>query len=157
SNYTTIKLRDELARVEGVGECVQFGQQDYSMRLWVDPERLAALNLTATDVVNAVREQNMQVAAGHFGQQPAPQATPLELTITTRGRLTSVKQSEDIVLRSAPDGRTVRLKDVGRAELGARNLDSTSQVDGRPNASLAIFALPDANAIATARRVREKM
>jgi multidrug efflux pump len=157
SNYATIKLRDELARVEGVGECIQFGQQDYSMRLWVDPEKLAALNMTATDVANAIREQNMQVAAGHFGQQPNTASTSFEFTITTLGRLSTVEQFNEVVLRTDSAGRKVRLKDVGHAELGARNLDTTSRVNGRPNGSLAIFALPDANSIATARRVREKM
>src|SRR5215831_16885214 len=95
SNFASIRLRDELARVEGVGECVQFGQQDYSMRLWVDPERLAALNMTASDVVAVIREQNMQVAAGHFGQNPAPAGTQFEYTITTVGRLTSLAQFEE--------------------------------------------------------------
>src|SRR5262249_34756060 len=91
SNFATIKVKDELARVEGVGDVSQFGQQDYCMRLWLDPERLAALNLSASDVTAAIREQNMQVAAGHFGQQPAAPNTPFEFTITTLGRLTSVQ------------------------------------------------------------------
>jgi multidrug efflux pump subunit AcrB len=187
SNYATIKIRDELSRVEGVGDCTQFGQQDYCMRIWVDPDKLAALNMTASEVVNAVREQNMQVTAGHFGQQPASDSASFELTITTLGRLQTTEQFNEIVLRTDGSGRKVRLKDVGHAELGAknldttskvtlspsalralreqdaRNLDTTSKVAGvkelalRPNGSLAVFPLPDANAIATARRVREKM
>ncbi|MFO0844236.1 MAG: efflux RND transporter permease subunit [Gemmataceae bacterium] len=157
SNYCTIKLRDELARVEGVGDCVQFGQQDYSMRLWLDPDKMAGLNLSASDVTRAIREQNMQVAAGHIGQQPSPRDSAFEFTVTTLGRLSSLAQFEDVILRTDESGRHVRLKDVGHAELGARNMDTTSKVNGRPNASLAIFALPDANSIATARRVREKM
>jgi multidrug efflux pump len=157
SNYATIKLKDELARVAGVGDVVQFGQQDYSMRLWVDPERLAALNMTAADVANAIREQNRQVAAGHIGQQPTPDGVPFEFTITTLGRLTDPAEFDEIVLRTDPDGRKVRLKDVGHSELGARNLDSTSKLNALPNASLAVFALPDANAIATAQRVRDRM
>jgi multidrug efflux pump len=157
SNYATIKLKDELARVDGVGDVGQFGQQDYSMRLWVDPERLAELKLSAADVANAVREQNMQVTAGHFGQQPAGPDKPFELPITVLGRLTEPEEFEDIILRSESDGRKIRIKDIGHVELGARSLDSTSKLDGKPNASLAIWALPDANAIATANRVRERM
>src|SRR5262245_8911574 len=149
SNYVTIKLRDEISRVEGVGDCQQFGQQDYSMRVWLDPDRLAALNMTAGDVVSALREQNRQVAAGHVGQQPASAGGAFEFTVTTVGRLTEPGEFNDIVIRSEPDGRKVRIKDVGHAVLGARNLDTTSKVDGRPNASLAVFALPEANALAT--------
>src|SRR5438874_234423 len=148
SNYATIKLKDELARVDGVGDVGQFGQQDYSMRLWLDPERLSALNLTATDVANAVREQNRQVAAGHFGQeptaplsQPSPPAAvgqgrlrgqPFEFPITTLGRLSEPQEFAEIVLRSDQEGRKVRVKDVGHVELGARNLDSTSKLNGKP-------------------------
>jgi multidrug efflux pump len=157
SNYATIKLKDELARVEGVGDVIQFGQQDYSMRLWVDPQRLAELNLTAADVANAVREQNMQVAAGHLGQQPAPADKRFEFPITVLGRLSDPVDFEKIVLRTDSDGRKIFIKDVGHVELGAKTLDSTSKLDGRPNASLAIFALPDANAIATADRVKKRM
>jgi multidrug efflux pump len=187
SNYATIKLKDELARVDGVGDMIQFGQQDYSMRLWIDPERLANLNLTAYDVNNAIREQNMQVAAGHFGQQPTTHLSPspvargspkrggeplppsllgkgagglgpgFEFPITVTGRLSNPEEFQGIVLRSDSDGRKVRIKDIGHVELGARNLDSTSKLDTRPNASLAAFALPDANAIATANRIVAKM
>jgi multidrug efflux pump len=158
SNYATISLKDELARVDGVGDVNQFGQADYSMRLWIDPERLSALNLTATDVVNAVREQNMQVAGGHFGQQPTPASgKPFEFPITILGRLTDPAQFEDIVIRTDNGGRQVRVKDIGFVELGARNLDNTSKLDGRWNASLAVFGLPYANSIATAQRVRDRM
>jgi multidrug efflux pump len=158
SNYATISLKDELARVEGVGDVNQFGQADYSMRLWIDPERLSALNLTAADVVNAVREQNMQVAGGHFGQQPAPASgKAFEFPITILGRLTDPGQFEDIVIRTDNGGRQVRVKDIGYVDLGARNLDNTSKLDGLPNASLAVFGLPYANSIATAQRVRDRM
>jgi multidrug efflux pump len=206
SNFATIKIKDELARVEGVGDVQQFGQQDYSMRIWVDPDRLASLNLSASDVANAVREQNRQVAAGRFGQEPSgvrpldakgkqgrgagfqpavpgqagslpPRVARLgdrgmvafsdgattdssprfDYPITTLGRLTEPEQFADIVLRTDGEGRAVRLKDVGHVALGAKTLDSSSKVDLRPNASLAVWALPDANSIATARRVRERM
>jgi multidrug efflux pump len=157
SNYATIRIADELRRVPGVGDVNIFGQQDYSMRLWVDPERLAALNLTAADVANAVREQNRQVAAGHIGQQPTGPGKPFEFTITTLGRLSEPAQFDEIVLRTDADGRKVLLKDVGHAELGARNMDSTSRLDGRPNASVAVWALPDANSITVAGLVEAKM
>jgi multidrug efflux pump len=157
SNYAAIKIADELRRVEGVADVIIFGQQDYSMRIWVDPERLAALNLTAADVANAIREQNKQVAAGHLGQQPSSGGRPFEFTITTLGRLTEPEQFNEIVLRTDPDGRAIRLKDVGHAALGARNLDSTSKLNGRPNGSIATWALPDANSITVADRVRARM
>jgi multidrug efflux pump len=157
SNFASIRVVDELRRVEGVGDVIIFGQQDYSMRLWVDPERLAARGLSAGDVARAIREQNMQVAAGHIGQQPVSSGKPFEFTITTLGRLDNPEQFEEIILRADPNGGKVRVKDVGRVELGARSLDSTSKLDGRPNGSIAVWALPDANSIAVADRVIEKM
>jgi multidrug efflux pump len=157
SNFATIKIKDELARVDGVGDCQQFGQQDYSIRIWLDPDRLASLNLNAADVANALREQNRQVAAGHFGQQPVAGGQPFEFTITTVGRLTDPADFANIIVRTDGAGRNIRLRDIGTVTLGARNLDTTSQVDGLPNASLAVWALPDANSIATARRVRERL
>src|SRR5690348_2198753 len=111
SNFATIKIADELKRVPGVGDVQIFGQQDYSMRLWVDPEKLASLGMTAGDVANAIREQNRQVAAGHIGQEPTATGKPFEFTITTVGRLSEPEEFEDIVLRTEPDGRKVRLKD----------------------------------------------
>ncbi len=157
SNYASIKIADELKRVPGVGDVNIFGQQDYSMRLWVDPEKLASLNMTANDVADAIREQNRQVAAGHLAQQPTAQGKPFEFTITTLGRLTDPKEFEEIVLRSDHEGRKVRLKDVGHAALGPKIMDTTSKVNGRPNGSVAIWALPEANAITVADRIIAKM
>jgi multidrug efflux pump len=157
SNYANLKIADELRRVEGVSDVGIFGQQDYSMRLWVDPEKLASYNLTAGDVVKAVREQNKQVAAGHIGQQPTPAGLPFEFTITTLGRLSEPEQFDEIILRNDGNGRVVYLKDVGKAEMGARSQDSSSKLDGRPNGSLAIWSLPDANAIDVADRVIARM
>jgi len=172
SNYATIHIRDELLRVDGVGDVFNFGVQDYSMRIWVDPDRLSSLNLTAGDVLAAVREQNMQVAAGHVGQPPlaagsgdpattrgdaATTAVPFEFPITVLGRLSEPEEFADIVLRTSTDGRKVKIRDIGRVELGARNQDATSKIDGHPATSLAVFQLPYANAIATAERVRKKM
>jgi multidrug efflux pump len=157
SNYATIKIADELKRVDGVGDVNIFGQQDYSMRIWIDPDRLASLNLGASDVVNAIREQNMQVAAGHIGQQPSTNGQPFELTITTLGRLKDPEQFNNIVLRTDGEGRQIRLRDVGYAALGARNQDSTSKLDGKYNGSIAVWALPEANSIAVANRIIDKM
>jgi multidrug efflux pump len=156
-NFATIQIKDELARVDGVGDVQQFGQLDYSMRIWLDPDRLASLNLSAADVANAIREQNRQMASGHIAQQPTAAGEPFEFTIRTVGRLSDPAEFDDIVLRTDGTGRKVLLKDVGHAELGARNLDTTSKLNGLPNASLAVFALPDANSIATAQRVRDKL
>jgi multidrug efflux pump len=177
SNFTTIAVKDEIARVEGVGDCQQFGQQDYSMRIWLDPDKLASMNMSASEVADALREQNRQVAAGRIGgarSQDAPGsasgpvvkflrpgAAPVssahELTITTVGRLTQPEEFADIVIRSDGAGRNVRIKDVGHVQVGARNLDSTSRMDRMPNGSLAVWALPDANSIETARNVRKRM
>ena len=157
SNYATIQVREELARLDGVGDVFMFGGLDYSMRIWVDPDRLAALNMTASDVVNAVRAENMQVAAGQLGQPPANGAYPSQLPIHTRGRMNEPKDFEEIILRASADGRKVRVKDVARVKLGARNMDTTSKLDGSPTASLAVFQLPDSNALDTAQRVRDKM
>jgi multidrug efflux pump len=157
SNFATIKVKDELARVDGVGDVNQFGQQDYSMRLWIDPDRLAELSLTADDVANAVREQNRQVAAGHVGQPPVASSKAFEYPITTVGRLVEPAEFEDMIIRTDRDGRKVRVKDIGHVELGAKNQDSTSKFDGSPNASIAVFALPDANAIAVAERITQRM
>jgi multidrug efflux pump subunit AcrB len=157
SNYATIHVRDELLRVDGVGDVFNFSQQDYSMRIWVDPDRLATLGLTSGDVLAAVREQNMQVAAGHIGQPPAGSGQPFEFPITVLGRLSEPEQFADIILRRTDDGRQVRIRDIGHVELGARNQDSTSKIDGYPATSLAVFQLPYANAISTAERVRNKM
>jgi multidrug efflux pump len=157
SNYATIQVKDEIARVEGVGDSIIFGAQDYSMRVWVDPDRLASLNLTAFDVVSAIREQNMQVAAGQVGQPPNSTPTPFEFTVHTLGRLSEPEQFEDIVLATGADGRKVRIRDVGHVKLGARNMDIGSKIDGHPCASLAVWQLPYANALQTAENVRAKM
>jgi multidrug efflux pump len=170
SNYATLKLTDELLRVDGVGDCFNFGQQDYSMRIWVDPDRLASLELSAFDVVNALREQNMQFASGQVGQPPARARQPFELTVHTLGRLSEPEQFADIVLRVTADGRKVCVKDVVQetwtdteghthrgVELGPRNMDQTSKIDGHPCTSLAVFQLPYANALTVRDNVQKRM
>ncbi len=157
SNYATIHILEEIARVDGVGDVRIFGQQDYSMRVWVDPDRLASRGLTAGDVISAIREQNIQVAAGGVGSPPASAAAPFEFTVHTRGRLSQPEQFADIVLKSGASGQKVRIRDVSRVELGARNMDVQSKIDGHDCASLAVWQLPYANALQTADNVRAKM
>jgi multidrug efflux pump len=157
SNYAVLHVKDELARVPGVSDVVLSGQRDYSMRVWVAPGELAARGLTAGDVVRAVREQNAQVAAGQVGQTPAPPGQAVQITLSTLGRLKDVGQFEDIVVKATPDGRIVRLKDVARVELGAKNEDVRCHLDGKPSVSLSVYQLPDANALETADRVHATM
>ena len=157
SNYATIQVRDELARLDGVGDVTLLGQQDYSMRVWLDPNRLASRNLTGDDVVRSLREQNVQVAAGQLGQQPAPKGLDFQYTMTTLGRLKEPEEFADIIIKTGTEGELTRLKDVARIELGARNQDVRCRLDGQPSVGLAIFQLPGSNALATAERVRAKM
>jgi multidrug efflux pump len=157
SNYATIQLRDALARLEGVGDVVVFGQQDYSMRVWLDPNKLQSRNLTADDVIGVLREQNVQVAAGQIGQPPVPSGQDFQYTLSTLGRLVEPEQFANIVLKTGSDGEVTYLRDVSRTELGARSQDVLSRLDGRPAAGLGIFLLPGSNALDTADRVKAKM
>jgi len=149
SNYALIQLRDELLRIEGVSDVLLFGQRDYSMRIWVDPDRLAARGLNASDVATALREQNVPVATGSIGQQPIARGQQLQVTLDTLGRLKEVEQFEDLILRTTPDGRVLRLKDVARVELTAKNEDLSVTLDGTDSIFLAVFQMPDANALDT--------
>ncbi len=157
SNYATIRLQDALARLEGVGDVSSLGQRDYSMRVWLDPDKLASRNLTADDVVRVLREQNVQVAAGQIGQPPVPRGQDFQYTMSTLGRLVEAEQFADIVLKTGADGEVTYLKDVGRTELGAKNQDVNSTLDGKPSAGIAIFQLPGSNALDVAERVKAKM
>ena len=141
----------------GVSDIFLSGQRDYSMRIWVDPEKLAARNLTAGDVVAALREQNLQVAAGQIGQQPVPRGQETQITLSTLGRLKEPEQFANIIIRTTPEGRIVRISDIGRVELGAKNQDISAKVDGKPTVGLIIFQLPDANALDVADRIHAKM
>jgi multidrug efflux pump len=157
SNYALMHVKEELARLPGVSDVMMMGQRDYSMRIWVDPELLAARNMMASDVVRALREQNMQVATGQIGQQPAPRGQEIQVPLSTLGRLVTIEQFENIIVKTGAEGRMVRLKDVARVELGAKNQDLSSQVNGRPCVSIAVFQLPDANALDTAVIVKDKI
>jgi multidrug efflux pump len=157
SNFALMQVKDELARIPGVGDVWLFGQRDYSMRIWLDPAKLATRRLSATDVVHAIREQNMQVATGAIGQEPMHGAQECQITLSTLGRLAEVEQFENIVLKTSRDSRIIRLKDVGRVELGAKNEDTSVRLDGRETVFLAIFQMPDANALDLHERLMAKM
>lgn len=157
-NYAFLQIKDQLARIPGVGEVNVFGARDYSMRLWLDPEKMANLNLTATDVARAVREQNVQAAAGVIGQPPVPAGTvDFQLTINTQGRLIEEEQFANIIIKQGNQGQVTRLKDVARVELAARDYSLASQLSGESAAAMVIFQLPGSNAIETSRLVRERM
>jgi multidrug efflux pump subunit AcrB len=156
SNYALRFIKDELARIKGVGDVFLFGQRDYSMRIWVDPNKLATRGLTAMDVVNAIQEQNAAVATGTLGQPPTKSGQEQQFTFDTLGRLKSIKDFEDIILRSEGVGR-LRVKDVARVQLGAKNQDISCRMDGKDTVFLAVFQLPDANALETHQLVLDKM
>ena len=157
SNYVTTRIKDQLARVTGVGEVVVFGAKDFGMRIWVDPDRLKARGLTAEELVAALREQNVQVAAGKVGAPPNPAGLPFEMTILTQGRLTEEAQFEEIVVKTGRDGELVRVRDVARVELGAQTYSQYAQLDKATAIALGIYQQPGSNAMAVAQGVRAAM
>ena len=170
SNYAFIQVKDALARLDGVGDVAFLGARDYAMRVWLDPDALASRGMTAADVVRSLREQNVQVAAGQLGQPPAPAGIDFQLPVRASGRLLTAEEFAEVIVKSGgpssrPQGRDgfvtggeiVRLSDVGRVELGARNSDMTSRLDGRESITIAVFQRPGSNALATAAGVRREM
>jgi multidrug efflux pump len=157
SNYALINVKDELARLGGVGDVQLFGLGDYSLRVWLDPNRTAQRNLTATDVVNAIREQNRQVAAGQLGAPPAPGANSFQLSINTQGRLVDESEFENIIVRVGEDGQITRLKDIARVELGSNQYALRSLLNNKPAVAMPIFQRPGSNAIELSNEVRAKM
>ena len=157
SNYTSINLRDAVARVPGVGNAQVLGALTYSMRIWMDPNRMAALGIAATDVVNAIENQNLQASAGQIGSPPVPSGQQEQLTILARGRLDDPKQFADIIVRTNENGGLVRVGDIGRVELGAQSYSSNSKLDGSPAATLVINQSPDANALDVANAVQAEL
>jgi hydrophobe/amphiphile efflux-1 (HAE1) family protein len=157
SNYATIQIKDELARLPGVGDITFLGQRDYSMRVWLDPEKMAARDLVSGDVVDAINQQNVQVAAGQIGQPPVPKGQNFQYTLNTLGRLIEADQFADMILKTDSEGRLVRLRDVGRIELGAQGYDQVCTLDERPSVALSVYQLPGSNAIETAEAVIAKM
>ncbi|MEO8277647.1 MAG: multidrug efflux RND transporter permease subunit [Thermoanaerobaculia bacterium] len=157
SNYTTLNVLEEIKRVPGVGSALLFGAKDFSMRIWLKPDRLALFGLTPADVANSIREQNSQFAVGRVGQEPTPGPLELSFTVTAPARYTEPKEFENIVLRSEAGGAQVRLADVARVELGARDYDTVSNVNGKQAIIMAIFLQPGANALKTADGVQATM
>ena len=157
SNYLDVYVRDALKRVKGVGDVVIFGERKYAMRLWLDPVRLAARSLTAQDVVNALREQNVQVAAGQVGQQPAPAGQDYQISVRAVGRLTTPDEFDHIVIKRANDGSLIELRDVGRAELGAESYGGQLRYNGVNAMGIGVMQLSNANALQVDRDVRAEM
>ena len=158
SNYATLQLRDEIARLPGVGDITVFGVRDYSMRLWLDPDKLASRSLTVGDVVTAVKEQNIQVAAGLIGGPPLRAgASQFQYTMNVEGRLTDPVQFANMVINVGIDGRITQFKDIGHAELAAADYSTAMTYDAKPAVAIAIFELPGANAIETANAVYARL
>jgi HAE1 family hydrophobic/amphiphilic exporter-1 len=157
NNYATINVVDPLARIRGVGQATLFGALDYSLRMWLDPDKLTSFRLTPADVIAAVQSQNVQAALGRIGSAPTPQGQQLQLTIRTKGRLTKTDEFADIIVRANPDGSVVRVKDVARVDLGAKNQERVSRYNGAPAAAIGIYQSPGANAVQVAENVRKAM
>jgi len=157
SNYATVYIRDELLRISGVGDVGFLGQQDYSMRVWLDPQQLASREMTAGDVIRALKEQNVQVAAGRLGQPPVPTGVDFQYILSTLGRLIEPEQFGEITIKTGESGEITRLRDVARIELGAKNQDMQCSLDGQPSVGLSVFQLPGSNALEVAHAIRDKM
>jgi multidrug efflux pump len=157
SNYAILNVKDELSRLNGIGDVKMFGIGDYSLRIWLDPNKTASRNLTATDVVNAVREQNRQVAAGQLGAPPAPNATSFQMSINSQGRLVTEEEFENVIVRSGPDGEITRLKDIARIELGSNQYALRALLNNQEAVAMPIFQRPGSNAIDVSDQVRAKM
>jgi HAE1 family hydrophobic/amphiphilic exporter-1 len=157
SNFATLRLRDTLSRIKGVGDVTIFPASDYSMRIWLDPHQIKSRNMTTSEVVNAIREQNAQVAAGQIGQPPVPLGQNFQYPINVFGRLSEIGEFEDIIIKSAEGGRITRLKDVARIDLGGKTYDITSRLSGAPSASIAIYQLPGSNALEVSKNVQAAM
>jgi len=155
SNYATINLIDPIARIKGVGQATLFGPLDYSLRIWLDPDRLTELKLTPSDVITSVQSQNVQAALGRVGAAPITSEQQVQINIKTTGRLTQPEEFAAIVLRANPDGSVIRVKDVARVELSARSQDRFSRFNGAPAAAIGIYQTPGSNAIEVTRQVRE--
>ena len=157
SNYVSQRIKNEIARVPGVGDVQNYGTGDYSMRVWLDVDALKKLGLTAQEVIDAIRDQNVQVAAGQIGAAPVPEGTTREFSISVNGRLSDPEEFRQIVIKTSSDGRLVRVKDVGRVELGAEDYSFFSLLDGKPSATIAVYQIPGSNIMAVAEGVRSKM
>ncbi len=157
TNYGSIYIKDELKRVEGVADVMVFGGGNYSMRIWLDPQKMAGLNISTSEVAAAIKNQNTQVATGALGQLPTDEKQALQITLKTPGRLSDVKEFENIIIRSNMDGTNVKIKDIARVELGAESYSNLGLVNGKPSAVVVISQLPDANIINLSKAVKAKV
>jgi multidrug efflux pump len=157
SNYAALNIKDELARLDGIGDVQLFGLGNYSLRVWLDPNKVASRNLTATDVVNAIREQNRQVAAGSLGAPPSDAGNSFQLSINTQGRLVTEEEFENIIVRAGENGEITRLKDIARIELGSSQYALRSLLNNKPAVAIPVFQRPGSNAIEISDAVRTRM
>ncbi|MBV9514308.1 MAG: efflux RND transporter permease subunit, partial [Mycobacteriaceae bacterium] len=157
SNYATINVIDPVARINGVGQATLFGPLDYTLRIWLDPDRLTELSLTPNDVISAVQNQNVQAALGRVGAAPITKEQQVQINIKTKGRLTQPEEFAAIVVRANPDGSVVRVRDVARVEMGAKSQDRYSRLNGAPAAAIGIYQTPGSNAVDVTRKVRDTM
>ena len=157
SNYATLNFSDPLSRLNGVGNVTVFGAGDYGMRVWLNPEVMRMRNVTPDDVYNAISAQNIEVSAGGVGQPPQSSSTKFQYTLTTKGRLSSVSEFENIIIKALPEGGYLRLKDIAEIELGSKNYGTVSKQSGKSAAALAIYQLPGSNALDVANEVRERV
>ena len=157
SNYARARVRDQLVRLSGVGDLIIFGEREFAMRVWVDPDKLAGYGLAASDVVEALRQENVQVSGGSIGAPPTPKGTAFQYSVTTQGRFSDPREFREIVVKRGDDGRVIRLRDVARVELGARQYVTNSYLDGKPAVALAIFQRPGSNALEAAAEIQATM
>ncbi len=155
SNYLDLYILDRVKRIEGVGRVVIFGERKYAMRLWLDPDALAARNLSSRDVVDALEEQNIQVGAGSIGKQPSPDNQKFEFTLRASGRLRSASEFDNLVIGTGDNGNLIKLRDIGRAELGAEKYDILAEFKGNPTVGIGIFQLPGSNALNVGNAVKD--
>src|SRR5258705_50471 len=156
-NYCGINLRDQLLRIPGVAQVDLFGGTDYGMRIWIRPDRMAKLGLTPSDVISAIKEQNLQAPAGKVGGAPTPQSQEFTQTLSAPGRLVTTEEFENIIVRQTETGAVVRIKDIGRTELGSQDYNSFGRLDGRPGGAMAVYLLPGANQLKAAETIYETM
>ena len=166
SNYATLQVKDALARIPGVGDVAFLGGRDYAMRIWLDPDKLASRSLSAGDVVRALREQNVQVAAGRLGSEPTAGVVDFQLPINTTGRLPTAEEFAEVIVKASEGGSAegparsagiVRIRDIGRVELGGKDEEMASRLDGEPTVTIAVYQLPGSNAVATAEAIHSEM
>src|SRR5207248_329240 len=155
TNYAQINLVNQLGSLSGVGESRLTSQQVYSMRVWLNPDKMTKLGVTATDVSSAIQAQNRQNPAGAIGQSPSPHGTDFQYAVSAPGRLTDPNEFADIVVRAQPDASLLRVRDIGRVELGSQSYNGFSRLNGRPSANVIIYLAPGANAVETADQVRK--